>query len=124
MQLQDLKLGQQFRFTTGTNQTTYRIIREYPQLKYTAVNGIIEYSPTYKSRLLREVTILNADVLPIEIYFRDVDGDQIKVSTETEANFVHVLVIPADRPSAIAALDRKQVIELIDFLQRHLQIKG
>ena len=123
MKLKDLKSGQQFIFVTGTNKTKYKIVKEYPQLIYASINGYIEYGVTYNSRLNREVELLNMDELPIEISFIDEDGDKTIFSTETEADFVHVLVKSSGRQSAIAALKRHQVIELIHFLERHLEIK-
>lgn len=123
MKLKDLKAGEQFMFITGTNKTKYKIISQYPNITYSSVNGHIVYQPTYNSRLNREVGLLDHTEVPVEIVFIDEDGDKTLFTTETEADFIHVLVKQTDNKSAIAALKRNQVVDLIFFLQRHLEIK-
>jgi hypothetical protein len=123
MKLRDLKLDQHFRFATGSDQSTYRIVKSYPDVQYTTLRGLIVYRPNYASRLNRDVIVLNDIELLHEIEFTDIDGDRVIFTTETEADFVHILISPFEGKSNIAALKRNQVVELINFLQRHLDIK-
>jgi len=122
MKLKDLKTGQQFKFAKITDKTKYVIIAQFPQLIYKSINGYIEYKPTYASRLNKEVALLNIVLMPVEIRFTDPDGDQTIVSTETEADFVHVMVKTV-KGIQIAALNRDDASSLVEFLLHYLEIK-
>ena len=123
MKLNNLKAGQQFKFASGHKKEGVYVVLNTLPLTYKTLNGSIHYKPTY-GKIGESQVILVGESLPIEILFTDTDGDQIKVTAETDADFVHVLAI-SDRyqSSTIAALSREDVLKLIAFLEGHLQIK-
>lgn len=123
MKLNNLKAGQQFKFASGHKKEGVYVVLNTSPLTYKALRGSIHYQPTYGKIGESQVIVVGED-LPIEASFTDTDGDRIKVTAETEADFVHVLV-SSDRyqSSTIAALSREDVLKLITFLEGHLQIK-
>lgn len=123
MKLQDLKKGQQFRFASGSKKGTYYIVSPFPSLVYSAINGHIEYKPKNANVFSRDVVLVSDVEPPVQIEFFDTDGDKAVFTTETEADFVHVLVKDTDGNSAISALSREQAIELVSFIELHLRFK-
>ena len=128
MKLKHLKPGQQFKFV-GSDKTKYVLIAECP-LIYKSVNGYIEYRPKNSSRLNHEVVLLNEEALEPQLRFVDCDGDEIDFDTSAESAFVMVTAIEnssvnhAERTIVSAMLTRDQVVMLLRFFERHLEIKG
>lgn len=123
MKLNNLKAGQQFKFATGHKKEGVYVVLSTAPLTYQAIRGSVHYQPTYAKIGESQVIVVGED-LPIAVTFTDSDGDQVKVTAETEADFVHVLVTSEDKQSStIAALSREDVLKLITFLEGHLQIK-
>jgi hypothetical protein len=128
MKLRNLTVGQQFKFVTGTNQSTYQITAVSPVLKYRTLNGNIEYKAAINSRLNRDVKVINDTALPAEITFTDGDGDRVKITTETETDFIHILSNYTNPGTdqintTTVALNKEQTNSLVNFLQSWIAIK-